>query len=67
MGKGKLKLKPEEYEFFKDRLFAVSLIIDGILQQHPVAKIHPEIKDHISAAVDELHKAAQKLIKINNL
>jgi hypothetical protein len=65
MGKDKLKLKPEEYEFFKDRLFAVSLIIDGILQQHPVAKIEPKIKDHISLAVDELYKAAQKVEEIN--
>lgn len=62
-----IKLPKEQYKFFKDRLEVISLIIDGILQQHPAAKIHPEIKDHISAAVDELHKAAQKLTKINNL
>ena len=59
MGKDKLKLKSEEYEFFKDRLSTVSLIIEGLLQQHPVAKINPQVKDHISASVDELHKAAQ--------
>jgi hypothetical protein len=59
MGKDKLKLTPEEYEFFKDRLSTVSLIMEGLLQQHPVAKINPQIKDHISASVDELHKAAQ--------
>ena len=59
MGKDKLKLTPEEYEFFKDRLSTVSLIMEGLLQQHPVAKINPQIKDHISASVDELHKASQ--------
>ena len=62
-----IKLPKEQYKFFKDRLEVISLIIDGILQQHPAAKINPEIKDHISAAVDELHKAAQKITKINNL
>lgn len=62
-----IKLPKEQYKFFKDRLEVISLIIDGILQQHPAAKIHPEIKDHISAAADELHKAAQKITKINNL
>ena len=55
----KIKLTPEEYEFFKDRLSTVSLIMEGLLQQRPVAKINPQIKDHISASVDELHKAAQ--------
>ena len=55
----KIKLTPEEYEFFKDRLSTVSLIMEGLLQQHPVAKINPQTKDHISASVDELHKAAQ--------
>ena len=59
MGKDKLKLKSEEYEFFKDRLSTVSLIIEGLLQQHPVAKINPQVKDHISTSVDELHKALQ--------
>ena len=59
MGKDRLELPKEQYEFFKDRLNAVSLIMEGILQQHPVAKINPQIKDHISASVDELHKAAQ--------
>ncbi len=64
MGKDRLELPKEEYEFFKDRLFTVSLLMERILQQHPVAKIHPEIKEHISSAVDELYKASQKL---NNL
>ena len=58
MGKDKLKLTPEEYESFKDRLSTVSLIMEGLLQQHPVAKINPQIKDHITASVDELYKAA---------
>jgi hypothetical protein len=55
----KPKVPKEQYQFFKDRLHAVSLIMEGILQQHPVAKIEPQIKDHISIAVDELYKAAQ--------
>jgi hypothetical protein len=53
------KLPKEQYEFFQDRLDAVSLIMEGILQQHPVAKINPQIKDHITASVDELYKASQ--------
>ena len=52
------QLPKEQYDFFKDRLKAVSLIMEGILQQHPVAKIEPKLKDHISTAVDELYKAA---------
>tara|TARA_R100000734_G_C3269989_1_gene66210 strand:+ start:258 stop:443 length:186 start_codon:yes stop_codon:yes gene_type:complete len=51
------KVPKEQYEFFQDRLSAVSLIMEGILQQHPVAKIEPQVKEHISAAVDELYKA----------
>ena len=57
----KVKLSSEQYEFFQDRLVTVSLIMEGILQQHPVAKIEPEIKEHISSAVDELYKASHKL------
>ena len=58
MGKDRLELPNEQYEFFKDRLKAVSLIMEGILQQHPVAKLNPQIKEHISSAVDELYKAS---------
>jgi hypothetical protein len=54
----KPKVPKEQYQFFKDRLHAVSLIMEGILQQHPVAKIEPQVKEHISAAVDELYKAS---------
>ena len=57
MKKSKFPISSKEYEFFKDRLAAVSLIMEGILQQHPVAKIEPQVKEHISAAVDELYKA----------
>ena len=59
MGKEKLKLPKEEYLQMLDRIKVISNVIDNNLQQHPVAKINPQIKDHISAAVDELHKAAQ--------
>ena len=59
MGKDKLKLPKEEYQQMLDRIKVISNVIDNNLQQHPVAKINPQIKDHISAAVDELHKAAQ--------
>ena len=59
MGKEKLKLPKEEYLQMLDRIKVISNVIDNNLQQHPVAKINPQIKDHISAAVDELYKAAQ--------
>ena len=59
MGKEKLKLPKEEYLQMLDRIKVISNVIDNNLQQHPVAKINPQIKDHIAAAVDELHKAAQ--------
>ena len=49
-----IKLNDEQYKFFKDRLDAVSLVMEGILQQHPVAKINPDVKDNISEAVDKL-------------
>jgi hypothetical protein len=59
MGKEKLELPKEEYLQLLDRIKVISNVIDNNLQQHPVAKINPQIKDKISAAVDELHKAAQ--------
>ena len=59
MGKERLKLSKEEYQQMLDRIKVISNVIDNNLQQHPVAKINPQVKDHISAAVDELHKAAQ--------
>jgi len=59
MGKDKLKLPKEEYQQMLDRIKVISNVIDNNLQQHPVAKINPQVKDHISAAVDELHKAIQ--------
>lgn len=60
----KIKLKSEEYHQMLDRIKVISNVVDNNLQQHPVAKIHTDIKDHISAAVDELYKAAE-LVKKN--
>ena len=59
MGKERLKLPKEEYQQMLDRIKVISNVIDNNLQQHPVAKINPQIKDHISASVDELYKAVQ--------
>ena len=59
MGKEKLELPKEEYQQMLDRIKVISNVIDNNLQQHPVAKINLQIKDHISASVDELYKAAQ--------
>jgi len=59
MGKERLKLSKEEYQQMLDRIKVISNVIDNNLQQHPVAKINPQIKDHISASVDELYKAVQ--------
>jgi hypothetical protein len=59
-----IKLKPEDYQQMIDRIKVISNVVDNNLQQHPVAKIHTNIKDHISAAVDELYKAAE-LVKKN--
>ena len=59
MGKEKLELPKEEYLQLLDRIKVISNVIDNNLQQHPVAKINPQIKDHISASVDELYKAVQ--------
>jgi len=52
-------LPKEEYLQMLDRIKVISNVIDNNLQQHPVAKINLQIKDHISASVDELHKASQ--------
>jgi len=59
-----IKLKPEDYQQMVDRIKVISNVVENNLQQHPVAKIHTNIKDHISAAVDELYKAAE-LVKKN--
>jgi hypothetical protein len=59
-----IKLKPEDYQQMIDRIKVISNVVDNNLQQHSVAKINTDIKDHISAAVDELYKAAE-LVKKN--
>ena len=59
-----IKLKSEDYQQMLDRIKVISNVVDNNLQQHPVAKIHTNIKDHISAAVDELYKAAE-IVKKN--
>ena len=53
-----IKLKTEDYEQMLDRLKVISNVVDNNLQQHSVAKIHTDIKDHIAKANDELFKAA---------
>lgn len=57
----KLKLDKFYYHEMLDRLSMVMDITDRHLQQHPVAKIDTEIKDHISKAVDELYVAYLKM------
>tara|TARA_R110001592_G_scaffold318157_1_gene595202 strand:+ start:164 stop:358 length:195 start_codon:yes stop_codon:yes gene_type:complete len=59
-----IKLKSEDYQQMLDRIKVISNVVDNNLQQHPVAKIQPEIKDHISKSIDELYKAAYKISKI---
>ena len=55
--------KPELDEFhyheMLDRLHVIMSMVDDHLQQHPVAKIEPEIKDLISHALDSLWQAYQ--------
>ena len=53
-----IKLKTEDYEQMLDRLKVISNVVDNNLQQHSVAKIHTDVKDHIAKANDELLKAA---------
>jgi hypothetical protein len=53
-----IKLKTEAYQQMLDRLTVISNVVDNNLQQHQVAKIHTDIKDHIAKANDELLKAA---------
>jgi|TARA_R110001592_G_scaffold121043_1_gene326041 hypothetical protein len=59
MGKDRLKLPKEDYQQMLDRIKVICNVVENNLQQHPIAKINPQIKEHISASVDELHKAAQ--------
>jgi len=49
-----------------DRISVISSIVDNNLQQHPVAKIHTDIKDHIAKANNELFKAALIIKTIYN-
>ena len=56
-----IKLKQYHYDEMLDRLNLISNIIETHLQQHHVAKIDIDIKDHICNAVDELYKASQKI------
>ena len=54
----KPKLNKFDYQQMLDRIDIISKVVDNNLQQHPVAKIHTNIKDHIAKANDELFKAA---------
>ena len=55
----KPKLDKFHYHEMLDRLHVVMSMVDVHLQQHPVAKIEPEIKDLISHAQDSLWQAYQ--------
>lgn len=61
-----IKLDSTIYLDMKTRLDIVSSIIDTHLQQHTVAKIHPEIKDHIESAYNALYLTGLKLKEIEN-
>lgn len=54
----KPKLNKYHYQQMLDRIDTISMVVDNNLQQHLVAKIHTDIKDHIAKANDELFKAA---------
>jgi len=62
--------KPEldqfHYHEMLDRLHVTMSMIDGHLQQHPVAKIETEVKDLISQAQDKLWEAYQITGNKNN-
>jgi hypothetical protein len=57
----KIKLDNYQYHEMLDSLHVIANIIDTNLQQHPVAKVNTEIKDHISNAVDQLYIASTKI------
>ena len=61
-----IKLQTEDYEQLLDRIKVISQVVDNNLQQHPVAKIHTDIKDHIAKANDELFKATLTIKTIYN-
>ena len=48
------------YHEMLDRLSVMMQVVDNNVQQHPVAKIDKELKEHISNAVDQLWLAYQK-------
>ena len=54
----KPKLNKYHYQQMLDRIDTISNVVDNNLQQHPVAKIHTDNKDHIAKANDELFKAS---------
>lgn len=48
------------YHEMLDRLSVMMQVVNNNVQQHPVAKIDKELKEHISSAVDQLWLAYQK-------
>jgi hypothetical protein len=62
----KPKLNKFHYQQMLDRIDTISNVVDSNLQQHPVAKVHTDIKDHITKANDELFKAALIVKSIYN-
>ena len=53
------ELDSYSYHELMDRLSVVTQIVDNQVQQHPVAKIEPQISGLISEAVDKLTSAYQ--------
>lgn len=63
-----VKLKDRDYITMLDRINIISDLIDNSLQQHPVAKIDTDIKNHITKIVDDLHTTHRELTnKIKSL
>lgn len=48
------------YHEMLDRLHVMMQVVNNNAQQHPVAKIETEIKEHISKSIDHLWLAYQK-------
>tara|TARA_R110000744_G_scaffold73187_2_gene146624 strand:- start:681 stop:878 length:198 start_codon:yes stop_codon:yes gene_type:complete len=59
-----IKLEKYHYDEMLDRLGVIANIIETHLQQHHVAKVNINVKNHICNSVDELYKAIHK---INNV
>jgi len=59
-----LEINEGHYAELLDRVFVTARMIEEHCFNHPIAKSHPEVVDHISGAMENLAEAYQLIGKL---